>query len=50
MDISFERAPAPVKLSIMVREPQPVRKLAYASAVAKFQHNGGNKGGSGRKI
>ena len=39
MDVSFERGPTPVKLSIMIREPQPVRKLAYPGAVAKFHGN-----------
>ncbi len=56
MDVSFERGSAPVKLSVMIREPQPVRKLAYANAVAKFHSNsnsnsnGNNSNSNNRKI
>ena len=35
--VSLERGAAPVWLNIMVREPQPVRKLAYPGAVVKIQ-------------
>lgn len=35
--VCLERGAAPVRLSIMVREAQPVRRPTYASAVVKMQ-------------
>jgi len=36
-DVCLGRGAAPVRLSIMVREPQHARRLAYAGAVVKLQ-------------
>jgi hypothetical protein len=47
-DISLTRGLAPVHLSIMVRDPQPLRKVAYsgaASAPIKMFQLGGRKMG-----
>ncbi|OIW32074.1 acetyltransferase [Coniochaeta ligniaria NRRL 30616] len=47
-DISLTRGLAPVRLSIMVRDPQPLRKVTYSSAASapiKMFQLGGRKAG-----
>ncbi len=43
-DIFLKRGPAPVCLSIMVREPRPSRKVAYPSTMKKFPFGPAKKG------